>query len=82
LLEPQNFATEDEPILGEVKQITPESVLILKEWLMGNLSRPYASKTDMIELSQKSGLTVYQTQRWLSNARCRVWFKKSKLLKQ
>jgi len=82
LLEPQNFASDDEPILGEFKRITPESVLVLKEWLMRNLSRPYASKTDVIELSQKSGLTIYLTQRWLSNARSRVWFKKTKLLKQ
>ncbi len=74
------LAAENMPIQDPLIRLTPDTRLILKEWLIKNVNRPYANKAVMLELSRKTGLTVLQTQTWLSNARQKVWFKKEKLI--
>ena len=66
------LAAEDMPIQNQLIRLLPDTRLVLKEWLIKNVNRPYANKSVMLELSQKSGLTVLLTQKWLSNARQKV----------
>ena len=44
---------------------SPQSLIILNEWLTDNLGFPYASKQTKQELAEKTNLTINQVSRWL-----------------
>jgi hypothetical protein len=52
---------------------------ILKNWLITNIRYPYASSSDLHQLSIKTNLTEKQVLKWIYNTRNKKWFK-AKLL--
>ena len=44
---------------------------VLREWLHKNLTNPYPSEEEKLELAEKTGLTVLQLNNWFINARRR-----------
>ncbi|CAI2374991.1 unnamed protein product [Moneuplotes crassus] len=48
-----------------------EAIEVMKEWLEENLSRPYVHKSDIKDLSKKSGLSKKQIMGWCTNVRRR-----------
>jgi hypothetical protein len=53
--------------------LTSFAQLILREWVLKNITRPYPSKEDVAELGERAGITSKQVGIWFTNMRKRVW---------
>ena len=46
-----------------------ETNYVLKKWLSENLTKPYPSEGEKVQMAQESGLTRAQVNMWFKNAR-------------
>ena len=56
---------------GTNQKVTESCYVILNQWYEDFRDCPYASPEDVVELSEKTGLTISQVRKWLGNRRLR-----------
>ena len=62
---------DKEPAASTKAKSVEETNAILNQWYEDFRDCPYANNEDVLELSQKTGLTVAQVRKWLGNRRLR-----------
>lgn len=52
----------------------PETIKILKDWILTNIENPYPSKQVKKDLAESTGLSIEQVNTWFKHTRRKKWF--------